>query len=248
MCALIWLIRDQRYTAFLRPEFGLFLGIGVLLLSIFSASGIIACKTHPLRISSAIRALILLLPLICLVNAQGLTLDTYAFQMRSLNTLSPRQKTADYLPIVYEHKKTDTGSETPQPSFKSNTTIPNRAVTPNPSMPVQQVTILDLLKTPGLYEGKSVKLSGMVYHDRDVDKIFGNGSIVVFRFVINCCVADAIPAVSIVQLTSGRTPENNTWVEAQGTFFMEKENGQPMPVLKNALIKQVQKPAQPYLF
>jgi uncharacterized repeat protein (TIGR03943 family) len=168
--------------------------------------------------------------------------------MRSLNTRSPRQKTATDLPIAYEHKQRKTEGETPQPSFKTNKDILRDEIALKPSTPVQQVTILDLLNNPGLYEGKRVKLSGMVYHDRDVDKFFGNGSIVVFRFVINCCVADAVPAVSIAQLNSGNPPKNNTWVEAEGTFLMEENNGQPVPVLKNSSIKQAQKPAQPYLF
>jgi uncharacterized repeat protein (TIGR03943 family) len=307
-------------------------------------------------IPQAMHTLILLLPLAYLWNAQGVSLDAYAFQNRSLglpsiemqagdsassNNLLPRietearettnaplsaerttnneraeperitrsdpslpQPTADPRPAPQAEKRTEPPAIPPDPDdLVATTGQPEEQVSrrngsptslPDPG-PVEQttqkanrprnpervqqppilrpagegeamketqqdgdvksaaaskaVTIIDLYYAPRAYEGKRVKLIGMLHkNDAQVKKDFGRHLLVVFRFVINCCAADATPAAVLVDGTDFPDLPESSWVEVEGTFKLQEKNGRRVPILEKSSIRKTDKPKQPYLF
>jgi uncharacterized membrane protein YcgQ (UPF0703/DUF1980 family) len=70
----------------------------------------------------------------------------------------------------------------------------------------------------------------------------------VYRFLINCCAADALPLA--IALDSDQTDAfaNDQWVQVMGIFDLQQINGKPVPMVIKPQIKPVEAPAVPYLF
>ena len=71
---------------------------------------------------------------------------------------------------------------------------------------------------------------------------------VVFRFVINCCAADATPAAVLVDGEDMPDLPESAWVEVEGTFTLHEKNGRRVPILEKSSIKKIDAPKQQYLF
>ena len=90
---------------------------------------------------------------------------------------------------------------------------------------------------------------GMLAKDnRQVEEILGEKLPLVFRFVVNCCTADAMPVALVLEGGGAERLENDAWIEASGTFRIRNVGGQELLVLENARIAAAAKPAQPYLY
>jgi hypothetical protein len=196
--ALTGLLQNGRYTAFLRPQFGYVLVLGTFVLFGFLLTGMPEARRGRFGIPHALRALILLLPLAHLWNARGASLDVYALQNRSLglpivdapgggpDTESPRTSP----PPKQDELAGLTGGQSGEgPATES----------PRPASPPKSVTIGDLYYAPRAYEGKRVRLIGMLHkNDPKVKESFGESLLIVFRFVVTCCAADASPMAVLV--------------------------------------------------
>ena len=271
--ALTGLLKNERYTAFLRPEFGYVLGVGVFTLLGFLMTGMAEARPRRFGIPQALHALILLLPLAYLWNAQGASLDAYAFQNRSLGLPSvempgnkPRTGPSVIPSDPGQAAKTPKTAPTPrspqrvQPPPVARTPIEKQtlgqaeenipqAESRKPAEPAKTVTITDLYYAPRTYEGKQVKLIGMLHkNDAQVKKDFGKDLLVVFRFVINCCAADATPAAVLVDGEEFPDLPESAWVEVEGTFTLHEKNGRRVPILEKSSIKKIDAPKQQYLF
>jgi putative membrane protein len=235
--ALTGLLGNQRYLAFLRPEFGIVLGLGTLTLLGFLVTGLTEARSHRFGIPQVLQMLILLMPLAYLWNAQGAFLDAFAFQNRSLGLPSLEAPGADSTPGPGAVERTANGeSEAPQ------------TASDDPAE-VEEVTILGLYYAPRLYENKRVKLIGMVHNNYpQVKQDFGKSMPVVFRFVINCCAADAIPVAVVVDGQDLPVLPDSSWVEVEGIFTMLEKNGRRVPMLEKSSLKKTQTPRQRYLF
>jgi len=352
--ALTGLLKNERYTAFLRPEFGYVLGVGVFTLLGFLVTGMAEARPRRFGIPQALHVLILLLPLAYLWNAQGASLDAYAFQNRSLglpsvempgneprpdasashavpNSSAPRksvssedrreaeriaksdpslsQGTTDPQPTRQVEKRAgpsaippdpddlaatseqpeeqlpgrkDSSTSLPDPGPVERTAVKEGNVAGNPervqsppvartpveesprgqatkdapqaeagktAAPAKAVSILDLYSAPRIYEGKRVKLMGMLHkNDAQVKKDFGRDLLVVFRFVITCCAADAMPSAVLVDGEDMPDLPESAWVEAEGIFTLHEKNGRRVPILEKSSIKKIDPPKQKYLF
>jgi uncharacterized repeat protein (TIGR03943 family) len=229
--ALTGLLPNQRYTAFLRPEFGYVLGLGTFALFGFVVVEIGDLRPRRFGVAQGLRALILLLPLAYLFNARGASLDAYAFQNRSLG-----------LPNVIE------------PETDDRPAAPGRVDTPAQAGDVdapasKPVTILDLYYAPRAYEGKRVKLTGMLHkNDPQVEADFGKSLPVVFRFVITCCAADASPVAVLVDGDDLPDLPESAWVEVAGTFRIQEKDGRRVPIVATSIVTEKETPKQPYLY
>jgi len=85
-------------------------------------------------------------------------------------------------------------------------------------------------------------------NDPQVKKDFSKTFLVVFRFVITCCAADASPAAVLVDGKDLPDLEESSWVEVEGEFKVEEKNSQRVPVLRKSALKQTEAPKQRYLF
>jgi putative membrane protein len=222
--ALAGLLPGQAYTAFLRPEFGALLGVAVLVLVGFLFAELRQWgHGRAFGMDGAIRSLILLVPLACLSLARGASLDSRAFEHRWIGMAGTN--------IV---------------SSGENAEAPMNAA-PSSSV-VAEVTLVDLSSDPARYKGQRVAVVGMIHRDPKTTERFGADACVLFRFVINCCAADARPVAIIL---AGNVPthwSDNTWIRAEGLFSLRDDKGQPVPTLEVSMATRIPKPRRPYLY
>jgi uncharacterized repeat protein (TIGR03943 family) len=135
-------------------------------------------------------------------------------------------------------------------AFKNRSFTPNlmrslSTVRPPDVIPEDgKLTLLEILLGFKNYEGKRVVTEGMVYRDEVVPE----GHFLLFRFLIICCVADALPAGALVAHEEAGAFEQDTWVEVEGLLSLVSSNGLVFPHIQADRITPMNKPGSPYLF
>lgn len=230
--ALSFLLLSQTYTIFLRPEFGILLGIGILTLAGFLFSDWVISKPRPLGPLGILRCCILLLPLAYMLNS-GDRLDSFAFQNRFLGPASTATDTAVELSV-------ETGGLS---APKQSAPVPGL-----PTGEVKDVTLLDITRHSQQYMGKPVSVVGMLAQSEKVDKFMGEKSLLLFRFVVNCCAADSTPVYVLIQGSSLPDFPKDTWVKVQGVLGIKNKDQYRIPVIYHAVLEETKAPKIPYLF
>ncbi len=93
-------------------------------------------------------------------------------------------------------------------------------------------------------EGKKIKLKGFVFREDD----FTANQLVIGRFVITHCVADAGILGFLSEFDDATALTEDTWIEATGTIIIKDYNGTPLPVIKVTEWEEVEESDQPYLY
>ncbi len=106
------------------------------------------------------------------------------------------------------------------------------------------VTLLDILQNFKVYEGRKITTQGMVYRDETVPP----GHILVFRFLIVCCAADALPAGALVSHEEVDSFEQDTWVSVEGVLGLKKVGDLTFPLIWADRITRIDPPRDTYLF
>lgn len=106
------------------------------------------------------------------------------------------------------------------------------------------VTLLDILQNFKAYEGRKITTLGMVYRDETIPP----GHILVFRFLIVCCAADALPAGALVSQQEVDSLEQDAWVSVEGVLGLEKVGDLTFPLIQADRITRIDPPKDPYLF
>jgi len=94
------------------------------------------------------------------------------------------------------------------------------------------------------YAGQPVDVIGFIYHD---DRLAEN-EVLVNRFVVSCCVADASAVSMVVRSPEAAALPNDTWVQVQGILQAGEFNGRPLPVVAAQRVMPTDLPNQPYLY
>ncbi len=97
---------------------------------------------------------------------------------------------------------------------------------------------------PEAFAGQAVEVVGFVYRDKEM----AADQFMVARFLIVCCVADAIPVGLPVRYTEAADLELDTWVRVKGTFAAGEVWGERLPIIVAEEVSVVSQPAQPYLY
>jgi uncharacterized repeat protein (TIGR03943 family) len=92
--------------------------------------------------------------------------------------------------------------------------------------------------------GQEARVIGFVYHD----KRYGEGHLVLTRFIVSCCVADASVVALVVATPDAESFADNQWVEVAGIFEPSEFEAWRPPVLAAQSITPVSVPKQPYLY
>lgn len=98
--------------------------------------------------------------------------------------------------------------------------------------------------SPDELQGQEAHVIGFVYRDER----FSDSQILVGRFVVSCCVADASPVGLIVQGEETAAFEDDQWIEINGHFETGMFDGEETPILVIDTIEAIEPPAQPYLY
>ncbi|MGM7634304.1 TIGR03943 family putative permease subunit [Bacillus sp. Hm123] len=97
---------------------------------------------------------------------------------------------------------------------------------------------------PNQYTGKKIKMTGFVFKEGD----FKNNQLVLARFLITHCVADATTIGFLTEVEEAATIPQDTWLEVEGTLETTSYNEASIPLVKNVSWKEVPEPAEPYVF
>ena len=97
---------------------------------------------------------------------------------------------------------------------------------------------------PKDYKGKGVVLTGMVMHD---SASMPPGYVMVLRYQITCCIADARPEGLVVRDTSNGRLQDNQWVTVRGVMGAASYQGQQMAVVDPKKISSA-KAGNPYMY
>jgi uncharacterized repeat protein (TIGR03943 family) len=234
---LVYLVASQRYIAFLRPEFGILLAITHFVAMGFMLAAMFRPKAEKMDASATLRALALLVPVFYSVVMPDTMLGNLAFKKRFTGTASN---------VI--------GSQRPTPPFSQESE--NHPDPPSPPGAIggtrqeapQERTILELFLNPKRYKGQRVIVTGMLLHDEQLKPHFGGKDTAVFRFMINCCAADALPLAIALDSDPADAFADDQWVQVDGIFDLQQINGKPVPMFSNPRVKPVEAPAVPYLF
>jgi putative membrane protein len=91
--------------------------------------------------------------------------------------------------------------------------------------------------------GKTVTTKGFVYREKN----FMQDLIIVARFGITCCIADASVYGIMVKGNVVTLPKDK-WVQVTGTIEQTQYDGSPIPIIKIKQISKIVAPQQPYVF
>jgi putative membrane protein len=94
------------------------------------------------------------------------------------------------------------------------------------------------------YKGKQIELKGFVYKEEGLKQ----DQLVISRFLISHCVADASIIGFLSELPEASTIEKDTWIEANGVLDITTYNGTELPIIKITNWQQISQPKEPYLY
>jgi uncharacterized repeat protein (TIGR03943 family) len=97
---------------------------------------------------------------------------------------------------------------------------------------------------PRDYAGKPVTVSGMVLHSPGS---VPPGYIMVIRYQVTCCIADARPVGLVVKDTSHGALKDNQWVSVTGTMGAANDGGQQIAVVDPRTMTPI-KSQNPYMY
>jgi len=234
---LIYLLASQSYVAFLRPEFGILLAIAHFVAMGFMIAAMVRPKTTEMNLAAISRALVLLVPVLYAMTVPDTTLGKQAFKKRFIGTNNGT--IGRQAPTMLSSQGAENN---PDPASSPGQIEDIRQEAP------QERTILEILRNPDLFKGQRVVFAGMILRDEQLKPHFGGRDTAVYRFLINCCAADALPLA--IALDSAKTEPfaNDQWVQVDGIFEFEQVDGNHVPIISKPRIKPVEAPAVPYLF
>ena len=114
----------------------------------------------------------------------------------------------------------------------------------------RELTILDWISAfqvdpdGSSFIGETADLTGFVYRRANLPPDMW----LLSRFVVTCCVADAMPVGLMVRAPDFAPPENDEWVRVTGQFAIETDDGQRVLVLIADSITEIPMPQLPYLY
>lgn len=91
--------------------------------------------------------------------------------------------------------------------------------------------------------GKTVTTKGFIYREKN----FMQNEIIVARFGITCCVADASVYGFMAKGNVASLPKDK-WVQVTGTIYQTQYDGSTIPIINIKQISTISVPKQPYVF
>jgi uncharacterized repeat protein (TIGR03943 family) len=194
-------------------------------------------RTTEVDLSSALRAAVLLLPLVYLVGLPDAMLGGLDFKNRFVGTGG-----------IASANRESSGEGFPWEGRKIGADPPSVENDPPMSETSGECSIADLYRSPERYIDQHVVFTGMIMRDEALKSYFGGKDTAVYRFLITCCAADALPLAVAVDAERSKGFESDQWVRVAGIFSLHRMDGKPVPQVINAAIEPIEPPAIPYLF
>lgn len=121
-------------------------------------------------------------------------------------------------------------------SFRSNSRPENRSL-------VDWIRTLNSYPEPDTYTGQKVNINGFVVAAPDL----GSNYLLLSRFILTCCAADAYPVALPVQLTTNSTQyKSDSWLQVQGRMATVTLAGKRQLVVVANAVQPIPTPKNPY--
>lgn len=105
------------------------------------------------------------------------------------------------------------------------------------------VRTLNVYPEPDAYVGQKVKVQGFVIHAPELPPEY----MLISRFVITCCAADAYPVGLPVKLAQNRQAyQPDTWLEVEGNMITENLAGKRQLTIQASSLTPISEPENPY--
>jgi len=118
------------------------------------------------------------------------------------------------------------------------------ALAPSERTILDWIRAFNLAEDPSVEEGLPADVVGFAYHDPRLPA----GQVLLGRFALTCCVADAMAIGLIVEGDDLGQMVDNAWYRVQGTIHLASLDGQPIPLIRAEQVEEVPMPEQPYLY
>jgi len=147
--------------------------------------------------------------------------------------------------VFASDKAMQRGITEPVTITRSQTQSFRRISNPKERNLIEWVRTLNVYPEPDAYTGQPVKVQGFVVHPPDLPSQY----LLISRFVITCCAADAYPVALPVKLTGTRDAyPPDTWLEIEGKMITETLNGKRQLTIAANSLKKIPEPANPYYY
>ena len=218
--SMVWLVRKDRYVLFLHPRLLPFLLAGIGIIICFILALMINQRRHPAVFFSR-KAIRTIVILMPLIF-----MYTAAEQTMGVHALT-KKITGEKQGTVFSQQN-DTAFE----SGDSGTTC--------------NLSLLDIARKMKDFTGKRVITEGLVYVDPNVPA----DHLMLFRFAIFCCAADATPVWVLVKTEGKASFENESWIQVDGTLEIVNRQGNDIPLIRAKKITRMKPPpaGAQYLF
>lgn len=219
---MLWLLTTGNFQKFIAPSLWWLLLLGVICLLAFLIGIMISgggeSHHHGEADNAWVRASVVLMPLAFVAIATPQgSLGGFALEKRSLDLIDGPVEVAPVAP---------TESDTPRD--------PGAA---------RELTLTDLLYNLEEEQGFRVTTEGMIFHS----KRLGEGQCMLFRFVMTCCAADAMPVSVILVHPEVNGLAGDAWVRVSGTAILTDVRGVKRAVVKADALEVIPEPKRPFL-
>ena len=110
---------------------------------------------------------------------------------------------------------------------------------------IDWIRVLNVYPEPDAYTGKPVDVTGFIIYPPD----WADNYVMVARFVLTCCAADAYPVGLPVKLSENRAAyAPDSWIRVQGEMMTETLQDQRRLVIQPTDVRSVPEPQNPYEF
>jgi uncharacterized repeat protein (TIGR03943 family) len=108
---------------------------------------------------------------------------------------------------------------------------------------IEWIRTLTVYPEPDAYTGQKVKVTGFVIYPPNLADQY----LLISRFIITCCAADAYPVSLPVKLTASRDAyKPDSWLEIEGQMITETLAGKRQLVIEAKSLKPIEEPKNPY--
>ncbi|MGA2231108.1 MAG: TIGR03943 family protein [Tepidisphaeraceae bacterium] len=209
-----------RYTLFLRPQLWP-LQLATLLILMFFLLAMIIRPAHAgsgrIRLAAWVRGGMLLLPLLYMSNLVS------GAATSGLNSFALQKRSLGFTSAL---DSTSADIDT--------SAIPGAN---------ELISLAYLSKHTSRLMGNHVVVEGRVFKDDTLPA----GEFTLFRFVVVCCAADAMPMQVAVKSSQISGLHNDDWVRVGGTLRSENRNGTQFIVIDADAVNSIPTPDEPYL-
>ncbi len=221
--ALSGLIAREDYTRFLRPSLAILPLISILIFLLFLIVELMRAgdPRPPMRATGA-RWMILLSPILFIPIARQTTLGEADFDRRWLGG-------GTILPLERSDQNVVSSTESGQGDHYN-------------------ASFSEIYWNPEPFHRRSISVVGMVRKLPQISEIHGPEAGLIYRFIVTCCVADAVPFA--ILLPEGIPPDvpDGSWIQADGILVVEPTPPSGTMRMENAKAHPVPTPRNPYAF